>query len=77
MPFSCDDFVSLGPPISSAAASWSDVPLLAHAAEPIRVAHKPKRQKRFRNVFYDDRGFPDEFNEFDYLLHSVDGGPLL
>ena len=27
--------------------------------------------------FYDDRGFPDQSDEFDYLLHSVDGGPLL
>ena len=51
--------------------------VLAHAAEPIWVAHKRKRLKRVHNVFYDDRGFPDQSDEFDYLLHSVDGGPLL
>ena len=28
-------------------------------------------------MFYDDRGFPDQSDEFDYLLHSVEGGPLL
>ena len=55
----------------------STVPLLAHAVEPIRVAHNPNRQKRFHNNFYDDRGFPDQSDELDYLLHSVDGGPLL
>ena len=54
-----------------------NVPLLAHATEPIRVAHKPTHQKCFHNVFYDDRGFPDQSDEFDNLLHSVDGGPLL
>ena len=27
--------------------------------------------------FYDDRGFPDQSDEFEHLLHSVNGGPLL
>ena len=53
------------------------MPVSAHATEPIRVAHKPKRQKRLNNVFYDDRGFPDQSDKYDYLLHSVDGGPVL
>jgi hypothetical protein len=77
VPFSCYNVVALSPTLLSAAASWNDVPLLAHVTEPIRVAHKPKRQKRFHNVFYDDRGFPDQSDEFNYLLHSVDGGPVL
>ena len=77
VPFSCDNVVTLSPTILSAAASRNDVPLLAHAAEPIRVAHKPKRQKRVHNVFYDDRGFPDQSDKFDYLLNIVDGDPLL
>ena len=77
MPFSCDNVVTFSPPILSAEASRNDVPLLAHSAEPIRVAHKPKRQKQVHNVFYDDRGFPDQSDEFDCLLHSVDGGPVL
>ena len=73
-----NNFVPLSPPISSVAARQSNVPLLAlHAAEPIRVAHKPKHQTRYHNIFYDDIGFPDQSDEFDYLLHSVDGGPLL
>ena len=72
-----NDFVTLRPPISSVAVRRDTVPLLAHAVEPIRVAHKPKRQKRFHNICYDDRGFPDKSDEFDYLMHSVDGGPLL
>ena len=50
----------------------------ARSKTPIRVAHKPKkRQKRAQNVFLDDRGFPDESDEYDYLAHSVDGGPIL
>ena len=77
MPFSCDNTVAFSPPILSVAASRNDVPLLAHAAEPMWVVHQPKRQKRVHNVVYDDRGFPDQSDEFDYLLHSVDGGPLL
>jgi hypothetical protein len=77
MPFSRYNVFTFSPPILSAAASWNDVPVSAHATEPIRVAHKPKRQKRVNNVFYDDRGFPDQSDEYDYLLHSVDGGPVL
>ena len=70
-PSNLNNFVYLCPPISSVAARRINMPLLTHAAEPIRVAHKPKRQKRFHNVFYDDIGFHDQFDEFDYLLHSV------
>ena len=77
VPFSCDNVVTFSPPILSAAASQNDVPLLAHAAEPIWVAHKPKRHKHVHNVFYDDRDFPDQSDKLDYLLHSVDGGPVL
>ena len=28
-------------------------------------------------MFYDDRGFPDESDEYDQLLHNVDGGVIL
>ncbi len=44
---------------------------------PIRVAPKAKRQKRLQNVFLDDRGIPDQSNEYDHLLHNIDGGPVL
>ena len=44
---------------------------------PIRVAHKPKRQKQHTNIFVDDRGFPDQSDEFDYLLSNVDFRPVL
>jgi hypothetical protein len=30
-----------------------------------------------QNVFLDDRGFPDQSNDFDQLLHNIDGGPVL
>ena len=39
-----------------------------HVAEPIRVAHKPKRQKQVHNIFYDDRGFPNQSDEFDLSI---------
>jgi len=48
-----------------------------HNDAPIRVAHKPKRQKQVHNIFCGDRGFPDQSDEFDYLLHNVDGRPIL
>ena len=44
---------------------------------PIRVATKPKKRKRSDNVFYDDRGFPDQSNEFDSLLRNIEGGSVL
>jgi hypothetical protein len=44
---------------------------------PIRVSPKPPKGKKQKNVFIDDRGFPDQSDEFDTLLHSLDGGPLL
>ena len=44
---------------------------------PIRVAPKPKRRKRTNNVFLDDRGFKDLSDDYDLVLHDVDGGPIL
>jgi hypothetical protein len=44
---------------------------------PIRVAPKPKRLKHLLNVFLDIRGFPDQSNNYDHVLHGVDGGPIL
>ena len=44
---------------------------------PIQVAPKAKRQKRLQNVFLDDRGFPDQSDDYDHLLHSIDRGPVL
>jgi len=33
-------------------------------------------QKR-KNVFYDDRGFPDQSHDFDVVLRNIDGGTVL
>jgi hypothetical protein len=44
---------------------------------PIRVALKLKRRKRLQNVFLDNRGFPEQSNDYDTLLHGVDGSPIL
>ena len=30
-----------------------------------------------QNVFLDDRGFPDQSDKYDHLLHSIDGGTVL
>ncbi len=43
---------------------------------PIRVAAKNKSHRRSRNVFVDDRGFPDQSDEYNTLLHNIDGGPI-
>ncbi len=53
--------------------------ITAQAGEgtPIRVAPKEKRRKRLQNVFLDDRGFPDQSDNYDHLLHSIDSGPVL
>ena len=59
----------------------SILPLLNSAAQPlpspIRPATKFKRGGRRPNVFIDDRGFPDQSDEFDTLLHNIDGGSIL
>ena len=44
---------------------------------PIRVAPKPKYHKRFLNLFLDDRGYPDQSNNYDTLLRGINGGPIL
>jgi hypothetical protein len=44
---------------------------------PIRVADKSKSRRRIKNVFIDDRGFPDQSDEFDVMLHNINGGPVL
>ena len=48
----------------------------APKGSPIRV-DKSKYRRRIKNVFIDDRGFPDLSDEYDTLLHNVDGGPVL
>jgi hypothetical protein len=49
----------------------------AQESSPIRVDPKPKRRKRLQNVFLDNRGFPDQSNDYDHVLHGMDGGPIL
>jgi hypothetical protein len=44
---------------------------------PIRVATKLKGRGQLKNVFVDDQGFPDQSDEYDTLLHNVNGGPIL
>jgi hypothetical protein len=44
---------------------------------PIRVTPKPKCRRKARNVFYNDRGFPDQSDKFGHLLHNIDGGVIL
>jgi hypothetical protein len=45
-------------------------------AEPIQVVTQSCRIKR-KNVFYDDRDFPDQSHDFDVILHDINGGCIL
>ena len=49
----------------------------AEEGTPVRVAPKAKKRKRLQNVFLDDQGFPDQSNNYDHVLHNIDGGPIL
>ncbi len=49
----------------------------AQESSPIRVDPKPKRRKCLQNVFLNNRGFPDQSNDYNHVLHGVDGGPIL
>jgi hypothetical protein len=44
--------------------------------EPIHVAPMSRGKKR-PNVFYDDRGFPNQLHDFDVTLHNINGGCIL
>ena len=44
---------------------------------PIRVSPKPKCCRKLRNVFYDDCGFPNQSDDFNHLLHNIDGCIIL
>ncbi len=51
----------------------------ASQPSPICITLKPKCQsaKKARNVFYNDWGFPNKLDEYDHLLHNIDGGIIL
>ena len=50
---------------------------LAEEGTPVQVAPKAKQRKRLQNAFLDDRGFPDQSDNYDHVLHNIDGGPIL
>ena len=66
---SCPALLSVTKPSSSS----SDRP----PSSPIRVADKSKCRRRIKNIFIDNRGFLDQSDKFDVLLHNIDGGPVL
>jgi len=45
--------------------------------DPIQPAPKGMKGKKRENVFYDNRGFPDQSEEFEYLLHRTGGGKVI
>ena len=59
------------------AASTEAKPAAEPKKDPIRVAAKVKKGKKRKNVFFDDRGFPDQLDDFDYLLHHTGGVRIL
>lgn len=72
---SSDDEMSVSSePDSSYPAFSAPAP---ESVAPIRVSPKPPKGKRRKNAFIDDRGFPDQSDELDTLLHSMDGEPIL
>jgi hypothetical protein len=58
------------------ASSYSVAPHTSEGSH-IRVQPKAKRCKRLLNVFLDDRGFLDQSDDYNILLHGIDGGPIL
>ncbi len=44
---------------------------------PIRVDPKQKCHKHLLNVFIDDREFPDQSDDYNHVLHGINGGPIL
>jgi hypothetical protein len=46
-------------------------------SSPIHVDEKSKCCHRIKNVFINDRGFPDQSYKVNVLLHNINGGPDL
>ena len=46
-------------------------------SSPIRVDAKLKCRKCLQNIFLNDRGFADQSNNYNHVLHGMDGGPIL
>ena len=49
----------------------------AEEGTPVRVAPKAKCCKCLQNVFWDEQGFTYQSNNYDHVLHNIDGGPIL
>jgi hypothetical protein len=62
---------------SSYTAAPVIVPPVLPLGLPIQVAAKHKGRSRLKNLFVDDQGFPYQSDEYDMLLHNVNGGPIL
>ncbi len=63
-------------PSAAPTAKLTEMPALQ---SPIRVTPKlkPKGSKQAKNVFHDDRGFPNQSHEFDTILHNINSGCIL
>ena len=70
--------VSFDPlPSSTFNTKQEDDKPLAAPRIPIKPAIKHKRGKRQQNGFIDNRGFPDQSEEFDNILAEIHGGNIL
>ena len=49
----------------------------AEEGTPVRIDLKPKQRKRLQSIFLDDQGFPDQSDNYNHVLHNIDGGPIL
>ena len=58
-------------------SACSTEPASLNKNAPIWVTPKSKQRNRLNNVFLDDRGFPDESDEYNHVLHDIKGGPIL
>jgi hypothetical protein len=57
--------------------AYSTKPAELNKGAPIWVTTKPKQRKQLSNVFLNNRGFLDVSNEYDHVLHDIDGGSIL
>ena len=66
------------PSYSISPAAPPSQPTTPPSGDIIRVAAKGKGgRRRIKNVFADDRGYPDLTDDHDTLLHNIDGGTVL
>ena len=69
-------FSATSPLPTNSPSPTNDKRSVSSVDEPIRVSPKKKGRKS-QNIFFDNRGYPDQSNDYDYLINCTTGGKFI